>query len=307
MLYMLAKALENFLSDLSSSRGRSPHTVEAYRCDLTGWISFLLQQHKLQPTSQKNDPLFMRLYLRRRSEQKSSNRSIARFLSALSTFQKYLATQRGGEQYIFKLPRIKFSGKLPAFVPQSDAAKLFDDSPALTDDTRYAWWRDYVMVGLLYVSGLRRAELASLSLSQIDLPRGLITVVGKGNKPRVVPLGDQMSNEIRDYLKERAALLSKVNRTDDRLFLNQRGMPLTVRSIDRLVKSFGQKHGLSFTPHTLRHSFATHMLENGADLVLIKEILGHSSLSTTQKYTHVTAETMKAAYRKAHPRSGFDK
>lgn len=304
---MLAKALEKFLSELATSRARSPHTVGAYRRDLSGWVSFLEQQHKLQPTTAKNDPLFMRLYLRQRSEQKSSNRSIARFLSALSTFQKYLTTQRGGEAYVFKLPRVKFSGKLPSFVPQTDAVRLFDDSPAPTDDTRYAWWRDYVMVGLLYVSGVRRAELASLSLSQIDLSRGLISVVGKGNKPRVVPLGEQMTSELRDYLKERSTLLAKVSRTDDRLFLNQRGIPLTVRSIDRLVKSFGQKHGLSFTPHTLRHSFATHMLENGADLVLIKEILGHSSLSTTQKYTHVTAETMKAAYRKAHPRSGFDK
>lgn len=304
---MLTASLKKFLSELSTTHGRSTHTVEAYRRDLTPWAAFLESQYTRQPMSPKNDPLFLRLYLRERSEQKSSNRSIARFLSALSTFQKFLASQRGGESYIFKLPRIKFSGKLPSFVPQAEAVKLFDDQPAPTADTRFGWWRDYVMVGLLYVTGIRRAELTSLSISQLDLARGLISVVGKGNKPRVVPLGEQMTSEVRDYLKVRAELLDKSKLSHDRLFLNQRGTPLTVRSVDRLVKAFGKKNGISFTPHTLRHSFATHMLENGADLVLIKEILGHSSLSTTQKYTHVTAETMKAAYRKAHPRSGFDK
>jgi integrase/recombinase XerD len=134
-----------------------------------------------------------------------------------------------------------------------------------------------------------------------------MTVTGKGNKQRVVPVGEATAAEIRQYLVLRSELLTLSHTAEDRVFLNQRGGPLSVRSVDRLVKSFARRRGMTFTPHTLRHSFATHMLENGADLVLIKEILGHSSLSTTQKYTHVTAETMKAAYRKAHPRSGFNK
>ncbi|MBI5267924.1 MAG: tyrosine-type recombinase/integrase [candidate division Zixibacteria bacterium] len=304
---MLKKALDKFLAELGSSRGRSVHTVEAYRRDLTAWVDFLTAQHSAQPSTPANDPLFLRMYLRVRTDQGSSNRSVARFLSALSTFQKFLETQSGGAKYVFRLPKIKFSGRLPSFVSQSDAATLFDDDSPVEPNDRFGWWRDYVMVGLLYVSGLRRAELGSLTLSQIDLDRGLITVIGKGNKQRVVPIGATTIAEVRQYLAVRGELLSDKKTATERVFLNRQGQPLTVRSINRLVKAFAKRRGLKFTPHTLRHSFATHMLENGADLVLIKEILGHSSLSTTQKYTHVTAETMKAAYRKAHPRSGFQK
>jgi site-specific recombinase XerD len=304
---MLDKALTKFLAELLTVRGRSAHTVDAYRRDLKPWVDFLIDQYRAQTSTLPNDPLFLRLYLRRRTDQGSSNRSVARFLSALSTFQKFLATQSGGEKYLFKLPQIKFSGKLPSFVPQSDAAKIFEDTTQVNPENRFGWWRDYLMVGLLYVSGLRRSELASLTLSQLDLSRGLMTVTGKGNKQRVVPVGEAAVGDIRQYLALRSELLTLSNTTEDRIFLNRRGSPLSVRSVDRLVKSFARRRGMTFTPHTLRHSFATHMLENGADLVLIKEILGHSSLSTTQKYTHVTAETMKAVYRKAHPRSGFDK
>lgn len=304
---MLQKTLEKFLAELSTARGRSPHTVEAYRRDLAPWVVFLAEQSKVQPTTPANDPLFLRMYLRQRSESGSSNRSLARFLSALSSFQKFLAVQSGGAAHIFRLPKIKFAGRLPAFVSQADAARLFEDDAPVEPDERFAWWRDYVMVGLLYVSGIRRAELVSLTLPQLDFSRGLVTVIGKGNKQRVVPVGATTVEEVRRYLALRRELLDSRKESTERVFLNQRGRALSVRSVDRLVKQFARKRGLTFTPHTLRHSFATHMLENGADLVLIKEILGHSSLSTTQKYTHVTAEAMKAAYRKAHPRSGFEK
>jgi integrase/recombinase XerD len=161
-----------------------------------------------------------------------------------------------------------------------------------------------MMVVFLYVTGLRREELSKLTLADIDLNRGLATTIGKGNKERVVPVGDSTVNDLKDYLSVRETHAGQTQSVDKHLFLNMQGKPLTVRSIDRLVRQFSKTHGMSFTPHTLRHSFATHMLENGADLVLIKEILGHASLSTTQKYTHVTAESMKRVYQKAHPRSG---
>jgi site-specific recombinase XerD len=304
---MLQKALDTFLSEMASARGRSPHTVQAYRRDLTPWVTFLASLHAAQPTAAPNDPLYLRMFLRQRAEQGTGNRSLARFLSALSTFQKFLAAQSGGTKYVFRLPRIKFAGKLPSFVSQSDAARLFEEEVPVDPELRFAWWRDYVMVGLLYVSGLRRAELVSLTLSQIDFSRGLVTVIGKGNKPRVVPVGGTTVDEIKQYLAMRTSRLDSLGMSTEFIFLNHRGGVLSVRSVDRLVRKFAHRQGMNFTPHTLRHSFATHMLENGADLVLIKEILGHSSLSTTQKYTHVTAETMKATYRKAHPRSGFQK
>jgi len=233
-----------------------------------------------------------------------SNRSLARFLSALSGFQRYLSRDSDNKQCLFKLPRIKYSGKLPAFVPQGEVRRLFDPVTIQPDKGKYAYWRDYMMVVLLYVTGLRREELAKLTLANLDLERGLATTIGKGNKERVVPVGDSTVAELKDYLKVREAFSQQMLGSATQLFLNKFGKPLTVRSIDRLVKQFSKTQGMSFTPHTLRHSFATHMLENGANLVLIKEILGHASLSTTQKYTHVTAESMKRVYRKAHPRSG---
>jgi site-specific recombinase XerD len=132
-------------------------------------------------------------------------------------------------------------------------------------------------------------------------------VVGKGNKERVVPLGDTTKADLVNYLAKREAFVEESGGVSPSLFLNRNGERLSVRSIDRLVKKFGQAQGVDLTPHALRHSLATHLLENGANLMLIKEILGHASLSTTQKYTHVTAEAMKRVYRDAHPRSGSKK
>jgi site-specific recombinase XerD len=301
---MLKKALEGFLKELATVKRRSLRTVDAYSRDLYPWVAFLEENHAKVAGGAKNDPLYLRIYLRSRVEAKVSNRSLARFLSALSMFQKYLAHQSKFHEYLFKLPRIKYSGKLPSFIPQGDAQKLFDHDNVREDKSSYPYWRDYVMVALLYVTGLRREELSGLKLSDVDLTRGLATTIGKGNKERVVPIGDATISDLKRYLDVRSGFAQSCGSSSPYLFLNREGQRLSVRSIDRLVKQFGRVHGLNFTPHTLRHSFATHLLENGADLLLIKEILGHASLSTTQKYTHVTSESMKRVYQTAHPRSG---
>ncbi|MCM2272663.1 MAG: tyrosine-type recombinase/integrase [candidate division Zixibacteria bacterium] len=304
---MLQNELSKFLQDLAGPKHRSSRTIDAYRSDLTAWLTFLETQRTKLPSSAKNDPLFLRMYLQSRVGRGVTNRSIARFLSALSGFQKFLLRSGHGKDEIFKLPRIKYSSKLPSFVPQNDAARLFDHGNLREDKQTYPYWRDYLMVALLYVTGLRREELASLRLSDIDLHRGLATVIGKGNKERVVPIGDTTIDDIKRFLDIREGHMRETESRSPHLFLNRSGKQLSVRSVDRLVKAFGKAEGMEFTPHTLRHSFATHLLENGADLLLIKEILGHSSLSTTQKYTHVTSEVMKKAYQSAHPRSGSRK
>ena len=306
---MLQSALTKYFANLESGGRHSPKTIENYRRDLAPWVAFLERKHAELPTSAKNDPLFLRLYLRERSENKISNRSLARFLSALSGFQKYLSGKSQYRAFIFKLPRMKFGAKIPMFIPQNEAANLFKQRNARSDKTSYFYWRDYLMVALLYATGMRRAELATIKLSDIELPMGLITVTGKGNKVRVVPVGERTLEELKKYLVLRNEFLSgkeiASQLTSTRaLFLSKSGQSLSVRSIDRVVKKYGRGEGIDLTPHTLRHSFATHLLENGADLMLIKEILGHSSLSTTQKYTHVTAEAMKKVYKTAHPRSG---
>jgi site-specific recombinase XerD len=204
---------------------------------------------------------------------------------------------------------MKFSAAIPDFVTQKEAAGLMNHADAGAHKTAFFFRRDFVMIALLYATGVRREELSGIQLVDIDLKTGLITVVGKGNKVRVVPIGEATLQDLTQYLAARTEFLSGLGAGSKppaakALFLNKHGKPLSVRSVDRIVKKFGRSAGVNLTPHMLRHSFATHMLENGADLMLIKEVLGHSSLSTTQKYTHVTAEAMKKVYNVAHPRSG---
>lgn len=305
---MLQKALTDYLKSLASGGRHSTKTIESYGRDLTPWVVFLEEKYAELPSADRNDPLLLRLYLRLRSEKGLSNRSLARFLSALSGFQRYLSRKSQYKPYLFKLPRMKFSAGIPAFIPQSKAAQLFEHGNARSDKGSYFYWRDFIMIALLYATGIRREELANIKLSDLDLKMGLITVIGKGNKVRAVPVGERTVEDLKNYLAVREQFASEKDiikgTMSPALLLNRFGKPLTVRSIDRLVKKYGRGEGLDLTPHALRHSFATHLLENGADLMLIKEILGHSSLSTTQKYTHVTAETMKKAYKRAHPRSG---
>ncbi|MFH1686576.1 MAG: tyrosine-type recombinase/integrase [bacterium] len=304
---MLDKALSEFLEYLANSQGRAEKTTRAYRRDLQPWVAFLMQRHHELPSAPKNDPLYLRLYLQRRSEAGVSNRSLARFLSALSSFQKFLVGRRNYEQHLFQLPRMKFSQALPRFLSQKDALAITDHNNARADRSSYRYWRDFIAVALLYATGVRREELAGIRIGDIQIDRDLMSVTGKGNKLRLVPLGEATGKDLRRYLEMRREFALSKDSNDDALLLNRYGQALSVRSVNRIVRQFARSSGVDITPHGLRHSFATHLLENGADLMLIKEILGHASLSTTQKYTHVTAETMKTAYHKAHPRSGSNK
>jgi len=300
---MYDRLVTKYLQHLSQERRMSPHTIEAYRRDLTPWIEHVMSAQKSSPSFAKNDPLYLRMYLRNRSEANVSNRSLSRFLSALSGFQKFLMTQGNNVELIFKVPSLKVTKRLPSFIPQGETERLFDDSAETSTDP-YLLSRNYTMIAVLYATGIRREELSRLKLSDIDERGALLHVLGKGNKARLAPLGDETHADLKRYLEVREGVVEGLGISTPYLFLNRQGAPLSVRSIDRVVRAYGLRRGMDFTPHTLRHSFATHLLENGADLRLIKEILGHSSLSTTQKYTHVTAEVMKKVYRSAHPRSG---
>lgn len=301
---MLRHALTAYLTELTEQKRRSRLTVAAYRRDLERWLDYLDTQYRSLPSARKNDPLFIRMFLRRRHEEGVGNRSLARFLSALSGFQKFLKRSARHREYIFTLPQIKFSSPLPDFLSQPDTARLFEHGNARDDKQGYMYRRDFITVALLYVTGLRREEIAGIQLTHIDRNRQMITVIGKGNKQRMAPIGEQTMKDLESYLHVREEFCARANSHSPHLLLNNRGQKVTVRTVNRIVRRFGAAEGVSMTPHTLRHSFATHLLENGADLMLIKEILGHTSLSTTQKYTHVTAETMKRVYARSHPRSG---
>ncbi len=304
---MLQKMLTQYFKYLQTDGRFSKNTVESYRRDLQPWIVHLENQYKENSGNRLNDPLLLRLYLGKRSGEGISNRSLARFLSALSGFQKYLTGKRGYKEYLFELPNMKFKSTIPGFLTQKDTERIFEKANADILKDKFQHHRDFVILALLYSTGIRRTELAELKISDIDISTGLITVIGKGNKERVVPMGENTASDVKSYLTARDKFLKEKKQTSPEMFLNKSGRKLTVRSVNRLINAFAQKHGMSFTPHTLRHTFATHLLENGADLMLIKEILGHSSLSTTQKYTHVTAESMKKQYQSSHPRSGFEK
>jgi len=304
---MLRKGLEIYLDALGNDARVSPRTLYAYRRDLIPWVEFLEREYQKSPGLNRNDPILLRMYLRKRTSEKVSNRSLARFLSALSSFQKFLANRRGCKPYIFQIPRLKYVSDIPRFLTQKDAAQMLDGAPASDKGKTYGYIRDYCLIALLYSTGIRREEAASLKLEDLDLRAGLLAVTGKGNKRRVAPLGEAALTDLRNYLERRAVFVKEKQSNSTALFLNRSGDSLSVRSINRLANKFARGVGVEFTPHTLRHSFATHLLENGADLMLIKEILGHSSLSTTQKYAHVTAESMKKTYQRSHPRSGMRK
>lgn len=304
---MLQKQLQSFLKQLAEGNRYSSRTVAAYTRDLNPWVTFLEMQYQQLPSAKKNDQLFLRIYLQQQMDKKISNRSLARFLSAVSSFQKYLANKPNMKGYLFKLPKMKFTEKLPEFIPSTDIQKLFGELPQTKPSKIYPLWRNYMITALLYATGIRREEISSLQLADIDHASQTITVTGKGNKIRVVPIGETTFDDLTRYLETREKFLDEKQIRVSYLFLNRSGEQLSVRSVNRVVKQYAGRFGLDITPHTLRHSFATHLLENGADLLLIKEILGHASLSTTQKYTHITADVMKKVYNRAHPRSGAEK
>ncbi|MFH2037221.1 MAG: tyrosine-type recombinase/integrase [Candidatus Zixiibacteriota bacterium] len=296
---MLKKALDQYLKYLSEQRRLSPGSIETYRINLGRWLEFVENEYKTTSPDPQINSILLRKFLSIRRQENISVRTLAGFISALSGFQQYLQPKKKYNQYLCKLTKLKYTEKIPDFLSQHETEELFD---YLRKDS-YLSWRDYIMVSMLYLSGIRRAEIAGLKLQDVDLRKGAMSVTGKGNKERFVPLGDTLKDEFLHYLDLRESFCAGKSEHGGYLFLNYRGEPLTVRSIDRIVKKYCAKLGKRVTPHTLRHSFATHMLENGADILAIKELLGHSSLATTQKYTHITTEQLKKVYKKSHPRA----
>ena len=244
-------------------------------------------------------PLVLRCYLNLLF-QKNEAASIARKLSCLRSFFKYfvktgvLLENPANAIHSPKIPK-----KLPRFLNVDEVSAML----AVNFDIKKFGKRDRAILELLYSSGLRVSELVDLNLDQVDFDSSMVLVHGKGNKERLVPMGAYAERALKDYLLERQT--AQHSEDPDAFFLNKNGTRLTVRTVQRLVAQVILQMGLSknVTPHTLRHSFATHMLGSGADLRTIQELLGHESLSTTQKYTHVSIEELSQVYDKAHPKS----
>ena len=291
---------EEFLKYLELHRGASAHTLRNYRLDIEAFRNYLSPKGSFH-WSEVN-ALHLRAYLSQQYEKRSRG-SIARSFSALRSFFRFLVKEghiQKNECVYVPLP--KAEKKLPHYLSESEVVLLLE----APDKTTIDGLRNRAMLELLYSTGLRVSELVSLNLSDLANPcghSGVIRVLGKGKKERVVVYGDLAAAALAAYVDVRNEFLPKADEVA--LFLNYRGSRLTVRSVERLVQTLARKAELSpeTTPHSLRHSFASHLLANGADLRVVQELLGHSSLSTTQKYTHLEIQQIVKEYRRAHPKS----
>lgn len=297
--------VKNFVTYLEIEKNRSPNTVRTYKTDLELFLEFA------SATGIKNlDSLELntfRLWLADQKKKGSSNSTISRRSSTVRVFSTW-AFQKGliKTDPAVRLISPKVNRTLPNVLAQKQASNLMQTASNLDDEENSVTirMRDHAVLEVLYSSGIRVSELTGLDIKDLDFTRCTMRVVGKGNKERVVPFGQPAKEAIQTYLtKARAELANE--KSGNALFLGTRGKRLDTRQVRRiLTNAIARVEGLvNVSPHDLRHSAATHMLEGGADLRIVQELLGHSSLATTQKYTHVTIERLREVFANAHPRA----
>lgn len=296
----LRELLPEFLLDMNARRGRSDKTVEAYGRDLLQFIQHVEAEAGHKPAAADFTVATVRDYLRSLTERDYKRASIERKRAAISAFARYLNRQdilTGNPVTGLRQPKTR--RKLPSTFTESEIVSVLD--AAGSDE--FPAVRNRALMEILYGSGLRITELLELRPARMDLSRSTLRVLGKGNKERIVPLSAKAVTAMRDYLAARREFLSKSNLPDGgALWLSDGGKPLTRFRAYQIVKAeLKPLYGDKSSPHVMRHCFATHLLDHGADLRAVQELLGHSSLSTTEKYTHVSAERLKQAYRQAHP------
>ena len=287
------RLLESFIKHISGERNYSAHTVKAYRGDLSDFRDFL---RKEETKIEDADTATVNRYVSALYG-KNSPASVERKVSAIRSFFSYLVRKNLLTQNPAKLVRTpKKEKRLPVFLSVDEVFSLVD---VKEPEKKILSVRDRAILELLYSSGLRISELAEAKTGDLDLEEALIRVRGKGNKERIVPVGSKALSALREYL----GIREEFKPASGHLFLNSRGKNITTRSLARIIKKYGLVRGISknVSPHVLRHSFATHLLAGGADLRAIQEMLGHSSLSTTQKYTHLSIERIMEVYDKTHP------
>jgi integrase/recombinase XerC len=294
--------IRKYLSYLREERNYSGHTVAAYEDDLLQFHSFLSRHYSdAKATLGDVDQLTMRLFLGDLVELKMSKRSIARKLAALRSFFKYLVKTGA----VTHNPALNIATpKLPKVLPSFVNERAIEEMMQLPDPSTGAGRRDRAILELLYGTGIRLNELIQLNLGDIDFHAGTVKVLGKGRKHRVVPVGSKARESVTAYLRVRGEFLEKGDATPA-LFLSARGKRVYPKGVNLIVNRYlGQVSELKKkSPHVLRHTFATHLLNRGADLRAVKELLGHESLSTTQLYTHVTVDRLKRIYKQAHPKA----
>lgn len=297
----LSSVIKCFLEYLEKQRGYSKHTIESYKRDLSQFTAYVKKEIGKSSVSEVLTKSVFRGFIYSFSEKGVRPRTIARKVATLKSISRYCVKNNIISVNPAKmLSTPKLDKPLPSFLTQKQTEMMITEVPK--DE---AALRDRAIVELLYGTGMRLAELYALNIDTIDRKNRLVRVLGKGRKERIVPVTPDAIQLIERYLSIRA----KAKAHDDPLFVNKKGGRLSQRQIERIVNrelaAVSQQKKKS--PHVLRHSFATHMLDGGADIRAVKELLGHSSLSTTQVYTHVSKEHLHKVYRQAHPRAGEKK
>ncbi|MEI2267916.1 site-specific tyrosine recombinase XerD [Microbacterium sp. No. 7] len=304
----LARAVDAFLRHITIERGLSAHTVAAYRRDLSGYLDWL-DEHGVDDTDAVTGELVTRFATERAaSDPPPASTSLARLQSAIRSFHRFLA--REGivtEDPTTKLRPPKAPMRLPKALPVEDVLRLLDAAGPAPEDAapgELVGLRDRALLELLYATGARVSEIIDLDVD--DLMHGeVLRVRGKGSKERIVPVGSYARVSVDAYLTRVRPELSRRGRATPRAFLGARGAPLSRQSAWLVIQQAAERAGITahVSPHTLRHSFATHLLQGGADVRVVQELLGHASVATTQIYTHVTVDALRDVYLTSHPRA----
>jgi integrase/recombinase XerD len=299
--------IESFLKYLVVEKGFSKNTEEAYRNDLYQLETFIAQEASKRgeiPDWNKFERQEMLSYMLNLKEKKYASTTLARKIAAAKSFFKFMTEERKIEHNPTEnIASLRVGRALPKPISVAQARRLLDE-PTKGESTPESK-RDKAMLELLYASGMRVSELVALNLGDVDFSGGFVRCTGKGNKERMIPIHPRAATAIEEYQKEARPHIVQ-NRTEEKaLFLNVRGERLTRQGLWQILKGYARAANIEseVTPHTLRHSFATHMLNGGADLRMVQELLGHANISTTQVYTHLTSEHVKRTYEKSHPRA----
>lgn len=298
--------IQNFKSYLVGEKNASPHTVDSYLTDLGQFVAFLHEsgQGEIQETLHPNniDRLAIRSFMSFLYEKSASGATMARKLSTLSSFFQFLCREGHLKTNPAKtVPSPKKMNKLPSYLSVDEVFRLLEIPKGKT----FIGARDRAILELFYSTGVRISELTGICMDDLHLPQRMVKVRGKGKKERLLPMGQKSVDALAAYIEFRGKKTTHLSSKPEALFLNFRGGGISVRGVRKIVEKYINQNNFSgkISPHSLRHSFATHMLDAGADLRSIQEMLGHSSLSTTQKYTHLTIDRLTEAYDKAHPRA----
>jgi len=298
------ESIKKFLNYLKVEKGFSQNTILAYQNDLNQFTGFLEESAKGGITAPWTafDRQSMLSYLTNLKERRYAATTVARKVAAVKSFFNFLAAEGLVKDNPTRdLPSPRVGRSLPKPISITQARQLLEETEKrVTPEAK----RDKAMLHLLYASGMRVSELVSLNLNDVDTGGGYVRCFGKGGKERLIPIHSQAVAALKDYLSQGRPRLKAAD-GEEALFLNRRGERLTRQGLWQILKGYAKsaKLGVDITPHTLRHSFATHMLSGGADLRSVQELLGHANISTTQVYTHLTTEHVRRAYEKSHPRA----